>query len=72
MADINITIKSMLEKGQDPKDILIEYCKPQCAHWTKRLEKCEDALRNLEASDPEKTCMYPARDQIACIESCVR
>ena len=30
MTEYKSTIKSMIEKGQDPKEFMIEVCKPSC------------------------------------------
>lgn len=34
----------MLKEGKDPKDKLIEYCKPNCTHWRDKLMRCEKKL----------------------------
>mmetsp|Transcript_144666 Transcript_144666/g.204623 ORF Transcript_144666/g.204623 Transcript_144666/m.204623 type:complete len:87 (-) Transcript_144666:69-329(-) len=65
-------IKKMINLGQDPKEMVIESCKPQCTFWEKKLQRCEDALKNLSAADPEKSCMYPLRDFVTCVEGCVQ
>lgn len=64
-------IPSMLEKGQDPKDMMIEVCRPSCHHWEDRLKRCEVKLQQMEHADPEMSCMYPLRDWVTCIDSCV-
>mmetsp|Transcript_12867 Transcript_12867/g.10994 ORF Transcript_12867/g.10994 Transcript_12867/m.10994 type:complete len:86 (-) Transcript_12867:54-311(-) len=69
MAD---SIKAMIDRGQDPKDLLIETCQPECKYWKDKLTRCENAMKALVASDPEKTCMYPLRDYVTCTESCVQ
>ena len=66
------TIKDMLAKGEDPKDMLIELCKPECVHWKGRLDRCEKVLSEMVEADPEKSCMYTARDYYECIETCVQ
>ena len=65
-------IKTMLQKGEDPKEMLIEHCKPKCTYWEDKLKRCEVALKNLTVVDPEKTCMYPMRDWVTCVEGCVQ
>jgi hypothetical protein len=35
----------MLEKGQDPKDMLIEVCRPKCEGYKGKLERCEIKLK---------------------------
>ena len=71
MSEIRGTIRSMLEKGQDPKDYLIEICRPQCTSLQQKLQRCETALRNMTHADPELSCMYPLRDWVTCVDSCV-
>lgn len=33
-------VKEMLANGQDPKDYLIEYCRPECKKWQDKLRRC--------------------------------
>jgi ubiquinol-cytochrome c reductase subunit 6 len=33
-------VKEMLANGQDPKDYLIEYCRPECKKWEDKLRRC--------------------------------
>ena len=63
--------KSMLEKGEDPKEMLIEVCRPVCHNIEEKLKRCEIKLKNMEHADPEKSCMYPLRDWVTCIDGCV-
>lgn len=71
MAEMRGTIKGMLEKGQDPKDYLIEVCRPQCTALQQKLQRCEVALKNMTNADPELSCMYPFRDWVTCVDACV-
>lgn len=71
MSDVRGTVKGMLEKGQDPKEYLIEVCRPQCNNWQAKLQRCETALKNMTNADPELSCMYPLRDWVTCIDGCV-
>lgn len=71
MSDVTKTIKSMLEKGQDPKEYLLEVCRPECKAKADKLHRCEVALKNMSDADPELSCMYPLRDWVTCIDSCV-
>ena len=48
-------VKEMLANGQDPKDYLIEYCRPECKKWEDKLRRCETALKNMTNADPEMT-----------------
>ena len=61
----------MLQKGQDPKDLLIKFCEPQCISAKEKLTRCEATLKALSSSDPEKSCMYRMRDFVTCVEGCV-
>ena len=72
MSDIRGTIRDMLQKGQDPKDYLIEICRPQCSALQQKLQRCETALKNMSNADPELSCMYPLRDWVTCIDACVQ
>jgi ubiquinol-cytochrome c reductase subunit 6 len=65
------SVKTMIERGQDPKDMLIEFCRPSCKFYEDKLRRCETAMKNLTGSDPEKNCMYPLRDWVTCVEGCV-
>lgn len=71
MSEVTKTVKSMLEKGQDPKDYLIEVCRPECKAKADKLHRCEVALKNMADADPELSCMYPLRDWVTCVDSCV-
>jgi ubiquinol-cytochrome c reductase subunit 6 len=63
--------KNMLERGEDPKELLIEFCRPQCDFWEGKLKRCETALQSMVNADPTKSCMYPLRDWVTCIDGCV-
>lgn len=71
MSDVTSTIKSMLAKGQDPKEYMIEVCRPSCQAKYDKLHRCETALKNMTDADPELSCMYPLRDWVTCIDGCV-
>ena len=62
----------MLKEGENPKDLLIEDCKPQCKFWKEKLERCEAKLEHIIKINPTKTCMYPMRDYVTCVEACVQ
>ena len=72
MSEVTTTIKSMLAKGQDPKEYLLEVCRPECKAKADKLHRCEVALKNMTDADPELSCMYPLRDWVTCVDSCVR
>lgn len=52
MSDVTSTIKSMLQKGQDPKEYMIEVCRPSCQAKSDRLHRCENALKSMSDADP--------------------
>ena len=62
----------MLREGENPKELLIEECKPQCKFWKEKMERCEAKLEHIIKVNPTKTCMYPFRDYVTCIEACVQ
>ena len=64
--------KNMLDRGIDPKPSLIEFCEPMCVFWKEKLDRCEEKLELILKINPSKSCLYPARDLITCIESCVQ
>lgn len=39
-SDYATKITSMLEQGQDPKDFMIEVCKPSCKNYEDKLRRC--------------------------------
>jgi ubiquinol-cytochrome c reductase subunit 6 len=71
MENLPENTKSMVQRGQDPKEMLMEACKPECKHWFDKLSRCESALKNMKNADPEMSCMYPLRDWVTCLEGCV-
>lgn len=66
------TIKDMLSRGEDPKEMLIEFCRPSCDYWEKKLKRCENKLKHMEDAKPEMSCMYPLWDWVTCVEGCVQ
>mmetsp|Transcript_62723 Transcript_62723/g.71989 ORF Transcript_62723/g.71989 Transcript_62723/m.71989 type:complete len:105 (+) Transcript_62723:475-789(+) len=72
-SDRNVaSVKSMLERGEDPKEMLMEYCMPQCPEEKARLQRCEDQLAAVIAVDPTKSCLYRYRQWVTCVEKCVQ
>ena len=61
----------MLDRGVDPKPMVLEFCKPLCHYWKEKLERCEAKLAVIIKINPTKTCMYPMRDYVTCVEACV-
>ena len=70
----DVTVNSqvnMLDRGVDPKPMVLEFCKPLCVYWKEKLERCENKLATIIKINPTKTCMYPMRDYVTCVEACV-
>ena len=65
-------VSSMLKEGENPKPLVLEECKPQCTYWKEKLERCESQLEAIIKVDPTKTCMYPMRDWVTCVEACTQ
>uniref|UniRef100_A0A7S3JE42 Ubiquinol-cytochrome C reductase hinge domain-containing protein n=1 Tax=Euplotes harpa TaxID=151035 RepID=A0A7S3JE42_9SPIT len=65
-------VKEMLKNGENPKELLLEECKPKCLHWKHKLERCEKKLVEIIKINPTKTCLYPFRDYATCVEACVQ
>jgi ubiquinol-cytochrome c reductase subunit 6 len=63
--------KNMIERGVDPKPMLIEFCEPMCSFWKEKLQRCEKKLEKIIKINPTKSCLYPMRDFVTCIEACV-
>ena len=71
---MNVTVNSqdtMLGRGMDPKPLVLDFCKPQCIYWKEKLERCEAKLEIVIKTNPTKTCLYPMRDWVTCVEACV-
>lgn len=71
---MHVTVNSsenMLLRGMDPKPLVLDFCKPQCIYWKEKLERCESKLEIVIKTNPTKTCLYPMRDWVTCVEACV-
>ncbi len=64
--------KNILDRGIDPKPMLMEFCEPMCIYWKEKLERCESKLEQIIKINPSKSCLYPMRDWITCVEACVQ
>jgi len=64
-------VSEYLEKGQDPKPELMKLCEPLCTHWKNKLKRCETKLVDIIKVNPSKSCLYPMRDYVTCVEACV-
>ena len=65
-------VKTMLKEAEDPKPMVIEECIPQCKAWKDKLTRCEAALEKIIKINPTKTCLYPMRDYVTCVEACAQ
>ena len=65
-------VHQMLKEGKDPKDRLIQDCTPLCTHWKEKLSRCESKLEDIIKINPSKSCLYPMRDWVTCVEQCVQ
>ena len=69
----NVTVDSQLslvDRGVDPKPLVLEMCKPLCVYWKEKLERCEKKLSSIIKINPSRTCLYPMRDYVTCVEAC--
>lgn len=64
--------KNLLDRGIDPKPTLMEFCEPMCVFWKEKLKRCEKKLEKIIKINPTKSCLYPMRDYVTCVEACVR
>ena len=72
---MNVTVNSnvnLIEQGSDPKPLVLDYCKPHCIYWKEKLERCEQKLATIIKINPTKTCLYPMRDYVTCVEACAQ
>ena len=65
-------VKQMLRDGENPKPLVLEECKPQCKYWKGKLDRCEEKLEVIVKINPTKTCLYPMRDYVTCVEACTQ
>ena len=71
---MHVTVNSqdnILARGMDPKPLILDFCKPQCVYWKEKLERCEAQLEVVIKTNPTKSCIYPMRDWVTCVEACV-
>ena len=38
---------SYVDRGVDPKPLILEFCKPHCVYWKEKLERCESKLATI-------------------------
>ena len=65
-------VDKMIADAEDPKPLVIEECKPHCQFWKDKLTRCETQLEQVIKINPTKSCMYPMRDWVTCIEACAQ
>ena len=63
--------RNLLDRGIDPKPVLMEFCEPMCIFWKEKLRRCEKKLEKIIKINPTKSCLYPMRDYVTCVEACV-
>ena len=63
--------RNLLDRGIDPKPALMEFCEPMCIFWKEKLKRCEKKLEKIIKINPTKSCLYPMRDYVTCVEACV-
>ena len=61
-----------LQRGEDPKEKWIEFCKPSCKHEREVVKRCEQALKIVKSFEPDKSCIFRYRQWVECIEECVQ
>lgn len=64
--------KNGLQRGEDPKDRWVEYCKPSCHGEKEAMKRCEQALRVVRTAEPDKSCIFRYRQWVECIEGCAQ
>jgi ubiquinol-cytochrome c reductase subunit 6 len=65
-------VDKMIADAEDPKPLVIEECKPLCTFWKDKLTRCERSLEQVIKVNPTKSCLYPMRDYVTCIEACAQ
>tara|TARA_B110000914_G_C15095142_1_gene279120 strand:+ start:57 stop:377 length:321 start_codon:yes stop_codon:yes gene_type:complete len=63
--------KNILDRGIDPKPKLIDFCSQGCIYWKEKLQRCEKKLPDALTINPSKSCLYPMRDWVICVDACV-
>lgn len=59
-----------LQRGIDPKEKWIDYCKPSCEAYEGQVKRCEEGLKIVGGGD--KSCIYRYRQWVECVENCVQ
>lgn len=61
-----------LQRGEDPKEKWIEFCKPSCHNEHEVVKRCEKALKIIKNYEADKSCLFRYRQWVECIENCVQ
>ena len=70
--DLHHKIIDTIKAGEDPKEFVLEWCKPLCLNWKDKVTRCEAGLKIIKSADPEKSCIYRYRQWTECVENCVQ
>lgn len=65
-------VDTMLKNAEDPKPEVKVECEKQCLFWKGKLTRCEQQLELVIKVNPTKTCLYPMRDWVTCVEACTQ
>ena len=65
-------VDAMLKDAEDPKPRVKDECAKQCTFWKDKLTRCETQLEVVIKINPTKSCLYPMRDYVTCVEACTQ
>jgi ubiquinol-cytochrome c reductase subunit 6 len=71
----DVTVDSnvnLVDRSEDPKALVLDFCKPHCIYWKEKLGRCEKKLQQIIKVNPTKSCLYPMRDWVTCVEACAQ
>jgi len=63
---------SGIERGIDPKEKWMDYCKPSCREEEGMLTRCEEGIKTLKGTGSDNTCLFRYRQWVECIEGCTQ
>ena len=67
-----VDVDAMLAQAEDPKPDVIKQCAKHCTFWKDKLTRGETQLEHVIKINPTKTCLYPMRDYVTCVEACAQ
>lgn len=70
--ELHHKVLETLKNGEDPKEFVLEWCKPQCLQTWDVLKRCETALKIVKSADAEKSCIFRYRQWVECVENCAQ